>query len=65
MEGKDALNANAKARLPDCDSLASATMLSRDYNTLKSLESFFRLRLFNPDMNTHGIARLEPRKVLS
>ena len=65
MEGKDALNADAKARLSDRDRLASATVLSRDDNTLKSLEPFFRLRLFNPDMNTHGIARLEPRKVLS
>ena len=65
MEGKDPLNADAKARLSDRDRLASATVLSRDDNTLESLEPFFRLRLFNSDMHTHGIARLEPRKVLS
>jgi hypothetical protein len=65
MEWEDALNTDTEACLSHGDRLPSAAMLPGNHNALKSLESFLCLRLFDSDMHTNGIARLEPRKVLS
>ena len=40
-------------------------MLSGNNYTFESLESFFGLGFFDPDMYTNGIARLEPRNVVA
>jgi hypothetical protein len=40
-------------------------MLSRNYHTLKSLQSLFGLGFFDPDMNADRVARLKLRNIFS
>jgi hypothetical protein len=65
VKREDSFDSNTEACFSHSYGFARTTMFTGNHYSLKSLQSFLSLRLFDPDMYTDRIARLKPRNVLT
>jgi hypothetical protein len=65
VKGKDSFHANTETGFAHRDGFTRAAVLSRNYDTFKSLQSLFGLGFLDPDMNADRVARLKLGNILS
>jgi hypothetical protein len=64
VQRKNSFDTDTEAGFAHRDGFTRAAVLSRDYDTFKSLQSFLGLGFLDPDMNADRVARLKLGYVL-